>query len=211
MTQPVNGTSTPRTPQETSGAARATQGYFEVGGQKLTFQDLVVLMGIISLEAQDKTFETMFNEAQERTNFMNKLNDAIQMLNKYKNNFDKDGNVKDKGGYTGGDDKAVAFTAEDMKIWKEEYYPMLVVSGLVQDGDWSQADTTLGVGSDGVFKKEELDTFLENANLAQTNLSSTNEQQMIRTNQAANKRATILQQLQTLLSSSKEGMSSAAR
>lgn len=210
MTQPVNANPTPGT-QAAAGASRTTEGYFDVGGQKLTFQDMVVMMGFMSLEAQDKTFETMFNEAQDRTAFMNKLNDAIQMLNKYKDNFDKDGNVKDKGGYTGGDDKAAAFNAADMKIWKEEYYPMLVESGLVQDGNWSEADTTLGIGSDGVFTKQELDTFIENAKLAQTNLSSTNEQQMIRTNQAANKRATILQQLQTLLGTAKEGATSAAR
>lgn len=209
MTQPVNGPTTGAA--GATQAARSAEGYFTVNGQKLTFQDLVVLMGMQSLEAQDKTFEAMFNEAQERTQFMNKLNDALQMLNKYKDNFDKDGNVKDKGGYTGGDKKAAAFTAEDMKVWKEEYYPMLVESGLVQDGSWSRADTTLGIGSDGIFTKEELNTFIENAKLAQTNLSSTNEQQMIRTNQAANKRSTILQQVQTLLGATKEGMTSAAR
>ena len=202
MTQPIDGS--PK-------ASRTSDGYFNVGGQVMSFQDMVVQMGFISLEAQDKTFETMFNEAQERTEFMNKLNDCIQMVNKYKSNFDKDGNAKDKGGYTGGDGKLAGFTPEDMKVWLEDYYPALVESGLVKDSGWSPDNPDAGIGHDGIFTKEELETFIENAKLAQTNLSSTNEQQMIRTNQAANKRATILQQLQTLLGSIKEGMTSAAR
>jgi len=139
------------------------------------------------------------------------LNDALQMLNKYKNNFDKDGNVLDKGGDNRGIGGTVAFTDEDMAIWKSEYYPNLVESGLVQDSNWSPTNPDAGIGRDGIFNKQELDVFIENAKLAQTNLSSTNEQQMIRTNQAANKRGTILQQLQTLLGATKEGMTSAAR
>lgn len=172
-------------PVGSGGVRPVGDGYFEVNGQKLTFQDLVVMMGMQSLEAQDKTFEQMFNEAQERTEFMNKLNDMIQMMNKYKENKD--------GGQLSG---------EELKKWQEEYYPQLVESGLIQDS---------GIGKDGKFSQEEIKTFIENAKLAQTNMSSTNEQQMIRTNQAANKRATILQQLQTLLGTTKEGMTSAAR
>ena len=160
-------------------------GYFNVGGQKLTFQDIVVMMGFISLEAQDKTFEQMFNDAQERTKKMNQLNDMIQMMNKYTENKD--------GGQLSGD---------ELKKWQEEYYPAFVESGLVADPN---------IGKDGKFSQDDIKTFVENAKLAQTNMSSTNEQQMIRTNQAANKRATILQQLQTLLGSIKEGMTSAAR
>lgn len=166
-------------------ASAIDSGYFVVDGQKITFQDLVVMMGFMSLEAQDKTFESMFNEAQERTEFMNKLNDMIQMCNKYKDNED--------GGTLSG---------EDLTLWQNEYYPQMVQSGLVKDS---------GIGSDGSFTQEEMKTFVENAKLAQTNMSSTNEQQMIRTNQAANKRGTILQQVQTLLSTVKEGNSSAAR
>jgi len=157
-------------------------GYFMVDGQKITFQDLVVMMGFMSLDAQDKTFENMFNDAQDRTAQMNSLNNMIQMCNKYK-----------EGG---------TFKGDDMTKWKNEYYPNLVKSGLVQDS---------GVGADGISSKKEMQTFIENAKLAQTNLSSTNEQQMIRTNQAANKRGTILQQVQTLLGSVKEGNTSAAR
>ena len=164
-------------------ATAIDSGYFMVDGQKMTFQDLVVMMGFISLEAQDKTFESMFNEAQERTEFMNELNNMIQMCNKYK---------KDGGEFSG----------NDMTKWKNEYYPNMVQSGLIKDS---------GVGADGKFSKEEMQTFIENAKLAQTNMSSTNEQQMIRTNQAANKRGTILQQIQTLLGSVKEGNTSAAR
>lgn len=193
-------------------AQKVTSGYFQVDGQQVTFQDLVVLMGFMSLEAQDKTFESMFNEAQERTEFMNKLNDCLQMCNKYKNNFDKDGKTTNKGGYTGGNDKLAGFSDADKQKWLNEYYPALVQSGLVQDSDWAEGSkANKGIGSDAIFTKQELSTFIENAKLAQTNLSSTNEQQMIRTNQAANKRGTILQQVQTLLGSVKEGNSSAAR
>ena len=202
MTQPVNGS-----PQ----AQGVSGGYFDIGGQKITFQDMVVMMGFMSLEAQDKTFEAMFNEAQERTEFMNKLNDCLQMCNKYKDYFDKDGNAKKKGGYTGGDGKLAGFTPEDKEKWLNDYYPALVESGLVQDSGWSPTNPDAGIGHDAIFTKQELETFIENAKLAQTNLSSTNEQQMIRTNQAANKRGTILQQLQTLLGATKEGMTSAAR
>jgi len=238
MTQSIDGQSR---------AARVAQGYFMVGGQKLNFQDLVVLMGFKSLEAQDKTFETLFNEAQERTEQMQSLNNALQMLNTYKDHFDKDGNAIKRGGYEGYfytdadrdswihnhfpyhwtasaeaqfarekkerqfDPKLVGLTEEDMKIWLEEYYPALVETGLVQAGSWSPSQPERGIGNDGIFTKQELDVFLENGKLAQTNLSSTNEQQMIRTNQAANKRATILQQLQTLLGASKEGMTAAAK
>ncbi|MCG8530940.1 MAG: hypothetical protein MI749_09775 [Desulfovibrionales bacterium] len=196
-----------------AGSAQKVQsGYFEVGGQALTFQDLVVLMGFMSLEAQDKTFESMFNEAQNRTEFMNELNDCLQMLNSYKDNFDKDGKATDKAGYQGSSDSLVKLTAEDAAIWNEVYYPKLVRSGLVKDSNWAEGSMAImGIGSDSLFNKDELNTFIENAKLAQTNMSSTNEQQMIRTNQAANKRGTILQQVQTLLATVKEGNSSAAR
>ena len=186
----------------TSANVQSANGYFQVNGQNLTFADLVMLIGFNSLEAQDKTFETMFKEAQDRTNQMNKVNDCIQMLNNYKDNFDKDGKVLDKGGYTGSDSKCVGLSAADSQKWINEYKPALVASGLITDP---------GIGDDSAFYKSELDGFLENAKLAQSNLSSANEQQMMKTNQAATKRSTILQQLQTLLGAAKDAMSASAR
>lgn len=185
-------------------------GFFQVGDQKLTFSDLVMLIGLNSLQAQDKTFETMFKEAQERTGTMNKLNDCLQMLNKYKNYFDKDGKVTGEPSGTKVNDKALRLTTEDMAKWKNDYLPSLVDSGIVKDGTGSSSNV-MGIGRDGIFVKKELDTFLENAKLAQSNMSSTNEQQMMKTNQAATKRSTILQQLQTLLSAAKDAMSASAR
>ena len=194
----------------TAANVQSANGYFQVNGQNLTFADLVMLIGFNSLEAQDKTFETMFKEAQERTNQMNKVNDCIQMLNNYKDNFDKDGNVTDKGGYTGGNSTYVGLSTADAKLWNDNYYPALVKSGLIKDKDAGQQDVC-GIGTDAVFTKKELDNFLENAKLAQSNLSSANEQQMMKTNQAATKRSTILQQLQTLLGAAKDAMSASAR
>lgn len=185
-------------------------GYFQVGDAKLTFADLVMLVGLNSLKSQDKTFETMFKESQERSECMNLLNDCIQMLNTYKDNFDKDGKAIDKGGYTGSSDNLVGLTNADKEKWLSVYKPKLADSGLVKDKEADQA-ACMGIGSDALFTKKELDNFLENAKLAQSNMSSTNEQQMMKTNQAATKRSTILQQLQTLLSAAKDASSAAAR
>lgn len=185
-------------------------GYFQVGNAKLTFADLVMLIGKNSLKAQDKTFETMFKESQERTNCMNKLNDCIQMLNTYKDNFDKDGKAIDKGSYTGSSDELVGLSNADKEKWLSVYKPTLVDSGIIKDKESDQA-ANMGIGSDGIFTKKELDNFLENAKLGQSNMSSTNEQQMMKTNQAATKRSTVLQQLQTLLAAAKDASNAAAR
>lgn len=57
---------------------------------------------------------------------------------------------------------SLRFSEKDMKIWKENFYPMLVASGRIPDGRFFGAEnaSNMGIGSDGVFTGCELLHFL---------------------------------------------------
>lgn len=109
------------------------------------------------------------------------------------------------------DEKAYIYKeGSDYGMWISQYYPDLVESGLVADGG-STDDNTLGIGVDGKFDKEEYSSFMDNLSSAQATASSQNEQQMLQTNDAANKRSTVLQQAQALLQAAADARKSAAQ
>lgn len=168
------------------------------------FQEIVLDMGLKALAAQDAQFEKAFAQARERVQEMTLVNDCIQMVNTYKSSFNEDG--KAQGDYKESDD-SVRFSYADARDWETRYYPQLVQSGKIKDGQGG----TLGIGSDSLFTSRELDSFLENARAYQSTLSSKNEQQMLITNNAASRRTSVFQQMQTLMSSAKEALQSASR
>ncbi len=180
----------------------SSTGFFEVttigdNGEPVTqsvnFSTLCMIFSISSLNAQDEVFATQFAEAQEQVNTLTMINDCMQMLNTY-NPVDDTTTLND----------------EDMQMWKEVYYPNLVESGLVQDSS-STTDSSLGIGTDGIFTQEELDIVMDSLQTAQSTVSSQNEQQMLITNEAANKRSTILQMAQSLLQSASDARKTAAQ
>lgn len=188
-------------PQEMGASAPASAKMAE---RPKLFQEIVLDMGLKALAAQDAQFEKAFAQAQERVQEMTLVNDCIQMVNSYKSSFDEDGKAQ-------GDNKAsdtnIRFSYADAREWENKYYPQLLRSGKIKDGQGG----TSGIGSDSLFNSRELDTFLENARSYQSSLSSKNEQQMLITNNAASRRTSVFQQMQTLMSSAKEAMQSASR
>ncbi len=61
----------------------------------MTFSKLLLAMGLHSLGITRGTFNTQFAIAQERVSAMKDLNDLVQAMNLYKNDFDADGDVTD--------------------------------------------------------------------------------------------------------------------
>jgi hypothetical protein len=192
-----------------SSAGPASSGVV-INGQAMTVQDLMLLMTLNSLKSQDAVFENLFRECEERTQQLNQLSTCMQILGKYRDYFDKDGNpVKniDPGKRTWLDmppsnDREALLTAG--------------VADLVKQGLVPGLDKICGVNANGgigfkSFTKGEFDSVMENMKLAQSQMSSVNEQQMMRANQAANKRATILQFGQSLLQSIKEANQAGSR
>ena len=174
----------------------------------MTIQDLMLIMTLNSLQAQDSTFETLFQECEQRTKQLTAISTVMQILGKYRDHFDKDGKpIKDKM-----DGNQTWLSQADREALKAAGIDDLLKSGLVPglekvagDGVWGK-----GGGWDG-FTKGSLDTALENLKLTQGQISSVNEQQMMRANQSANKRSTILQFGQSLLQSIKEAQQASAR
>jgi hypothetical protein len=124
-------------------------------------------------------------------------------LGKYRDYFDKDGNpVKNKHG----DTKKVWMEFADRDALKAAGIEDLVKGGLVPG-----LEKIFNKGNFDAFTKGEFDSVMENMKLAQSQMSSVNEQQMMRANQAANKRATILQFGQSLLQGIKEANQAGAR
>ncbi len=178
-------------------------GFFEITStsttgetttQSVNFTTLCMIFSLTSLNAQDEVFATQFEEAQAQVNTLTMINDCMQMLNTYSG-------MDDSGTTT--------LNSEDMDAWLNVYYPELVLSGIVQDGDGSSS--VMGIGSDGVFYKSELDTIMENLRSAQSTVSSQNEQQMLLTNDAASKRSTILQLAQSLLQEASDARKTASQ
>ena len=73
---------------------------------------------------------------------------CADMLEKYVNRF-----PAEKG--------CVTFSPEDLKKWKEEFYPKLVQTGILLDDKFFDAKrTNYGIGTDGSFAGYELFHFL---------------------------------------------------
>ena len=171
-----------------------------VGREGMTVQDLMLIMTLNSLKAQDSTFETLFQECEERTKQLTNISTAMQILGKYREYFDKDGNP-------------IKNIDPGKKIWMDmppstdRAALSAAASDLVKLGLVPGLEEIMKFG----FTKGQLDTAMENLKLTQGQVSSVNEQQMMRANQSANKRSTILQFGQSLLQSIKEANQASAR
>ena len=197
-------------PPAASSVGSPSPGLVVINGQQMTVQDLMLLMTLNSLKSQDAVFENLFRECEERTKQLNQLSTCMQILGKYRDNFDKDGNpIKnvDPGKKTWMDMPPPDGNSMDR--------PNLLAAGaaeLVKMGIVPGLDKIVSAnGQIFAFTKGDFDTAMENMKLAQSQMSSVNEQQMMRANQAANKRATILQFGQSLLQSIKEANQAGSR
>ncbi len=172
-------------------------GFFEITStsadgttstQSVNFSTLCMIFSLNSLNAQDEVFATQFEEAQEQVNTMSMINDCMQMFNTYS---------------PVPEDETSTLTSEDMSAWMNIYRPGIIDTGIVDDSNC--------IGVDGAFTQEELDTFMENLQSAQSTVSSQNEQQMLITNDAASKRSSILQMAQSLMQAAADSRKSAAQ
>ena|GEM_PF-7083241 len=179
-------------------SSSSSSGTFNVNGQRMTVQDLMLIMTLNSLNSQDSVFENLFQECENRTTDLNKISSIMQIMGKYRDYFDKDGKpIKNRH-----DDKQVWMEFSDREALKALGMGDLLQSGLVPGLEKLTSYT---------FTKADFESGMENLKLAQAQVSSVNEQQMMRANQAANKRATILQFGQSLLSTIKEANQASAR
>ena len=133
---------------------------------------------------------------------------AQEKIDKHNNNL-KEGEVA--WGYQMVDGKAYVYEeGSDYDAWMTQYYPHFVESGLVGDGNDGDGLND-GIGVDGSFCEEEFNSFMDNLSGAQSTASSQNEQQMLLTNDAANKRSSILQQAQALMQAAADSRKTAAQ
>ncbi len=176
--------------------------------QKLSFGDLIMSMGMMQLKLQDSYFEEQYKKTSEMAQEMQDMNSLMALLTKYKGYFDKDG--KPTSHKLKGHEDLVEFTTEDLETWKK-YRTEFVDTGKVSDPLSDPKNENSGMNTNGNFNYQELTTVITSAEAYQKNLSSMNEQQMMVTNQAASRRSNVLQQMQTLLTSEKEGRAAAVR
>lgn len=192
--------------QENAPTVAPTQGTKEgeAPQRRMTFAEMLLAAGLKSLAFQETLFDKEYAKSEERVGEMTLVNEAVQLINSYKNFFDKEGKATGPNKIS---DTELYLGPADRQAWTEKFYPALVESGKVKDGQGG----TSGIGTDSKFSQKEMDTFLENARAYQSSLSSQNEQQMLLTNHAASRRTSVFQQMQTLMSTAKEALQAAAR
>lgn len=180
--------------------------------KQYTFAEAVMLMGMASLQMQDQYFEAQFKKSQDSVEESNKVNQMISLLTNWKTNFDANGGAISNN--AGSKTHVTISDPEQKKLW-DTCLNDFVKTGKIRDGGgskiYSKENQNYGIGNDYCFSHTELTGTLSSAEAYQKNLSSLNEQQMMVTNQAISRRSTVLQQLQTLLGSVKEGLQAAAR
>lgn len=189
---------------ENAGVAPAENTGSSSTPRRMTFAEMILAAGMAALSYQEGLFEKEYAKAEERVNEMALVNEAVQMVNGYKASFDKDGKASGPNKIS---DTELYLGPIDRQKWQDEYYPQLVASGKIKDGQGGSS----GIGTDSKFSQREMDAFLENARAYQSTLSSKNEQQMLLTNNAASRRTSVFQQMQTLLSTAKEALQAASR
>lgn len=204
---------------------------------KLTFMSLMIELGLFTLQNSRNAFQTQFERAQEKVNCMQALNDLVKTINSLKANFpdNKDlksddmvfsdklydqirdynrkypnstlsfgDNVFSKWSATAGDavgGKKIGHNSDmPLVITKSEY-------NKIKDGDWSSCSST----GKTLVSKSGLESLSSNAQTAQSTLSSENEQQNMRTNQAMNRSSGFLQQLQAMMQTAKEAQQAATK
>lgn len=203
----VAGRSASESPVATAGTgeigATAAPGK-ETAPRRMTFSEMLLAAGLRSLAHQEDLFNKEYAKSEERVNEMAMVNEAVQLVNSYKNYFDKDGKASGPNKIS---DTELNFGPNDRDAWANKFYPALVESGKIKDGQGGGS----GIGTDSKFSQKEMDSFLENARAYQSSLSSQNEQQMLLTNHAASRRTSVFQQMQTLMSTAKEALQAAGR
>ncbi len=216
----------------------STDGTGSTTTQSVNFSTLCMIFSLTSLNAQDEVFATQFAEAQEQVTTLTMINDCMQMLNTYGNQVEENGGdltfldgvvaVSEDGDYLCGSkdtnvsgckeyhyttdtgDPAVIYYKEgsDADKWLNIYRPNLVETGVIQDGS---GYIEYGLGVDCAMHESEFSALMENLQTAQATVSSQNEQQMLITNDAANKRSTILQMAQSLMQAAADARKTAAQ
>jgi hypothetical protein len=147
---------------------------------------------------------------------MKELNEITQLINSAKAALKSGDQPKSD------DDTAEAFHPQCVKLWDSivdfnKKYPNSKIG--VEDNYFSwndeHKDQTTGhyVKDSGYFSmyRKGVEALSSNAQTVSSTLSSENEQQSMRTNQAMNRSSGFLQQLQTMMQSAKDALQAAAK
>lgn len=170
------------------------------GDQKkaLTFSAILLEFGLSALQGSRGAFQTQFDLAQEKVDCMEALNNLMQRINKIKTQFASDAK---------GDATAIHWDSNtpgtNLQIEVDKFnknYPNY------------KLNATFVTNTDQpLITKANLEALASNAQAMQSTLSSENEQQSMRTNQAMNRSSGYLQQLQSMMQSAKEALQAAGK
>ncbi len=174
-------------------------GKFIYDGREVSFEDMVFLVQLEVINRVDEQFAAKFNEIKERNRQIKEINDILQMLRKYSQYFDKDGNWIGKDEFKVGD-KTGKFSDADMKKWME-FWNKYVKTGKI----------TAGGMEDGNFYKSEIDAAMENCKAYISNLNAENELDMMVLNKWGNQRNSYMQLMKSLLEKIAQARGEAAR
>ena len=183
------------TPPTTTGSVTAVGGNFQVKDEQgktstLSFASLLIKMGMQAMENSRGAFNSQYMIAQNKVEIMKQLNDLMVKLNTVKTEFKAE-------------DKGDAVKAINPALCKEIQDFITKFPGVLSKG--------LTINSKNEVSKQNLDIFISNMQTGQSTLSSENEQQSMRTNQAMNRSSGFLQQLQGIMQTAKEALQAAAK
>lgn len=178
---------------------------FTVASEKSTkaqysFSAIMLKLGLRALQGSQETFQAQFTRAQEMVKCMEELNALMQSMNTLKAKF-------------GNDPKADTRTTDENDALQKSInafnkkYPSCAIE---------KGQTFLNYDKDKNLIHNQVNysgfsAMMSNIQTIQSTLSSQNEQQSMRTNQAMSRASGYLQQLQSILQAAKEGLQAAAK
>jgi hypothetical protein len=186
----------------------------------VTFMHLMIYLGLETLKQSRSAFQTQFTKAQEKVNIMKELNEITQLINSGKAALPSNDKQKsdDMTGY--------GFASDCVTLWNSiadfnKKYPNSKIGVEKDYFVWNDGDYGEGVDANGhyiqgtagcfdIYRKG-IEALSSNAQTVSSTLSSENEQQSMRTNQAMNRSSGFLQQLQTMMQSAKDALQAAAK
>lgn len=159
---------------------------------QMSFMSLMIELGLYALKNSRDAFQVQFERAEEKVRCMEALNTVIQKINNIKTQFKDDAK---------GDANA---NASDLRSSIDAFNRKYPSSQITYNSDFF-SDSNKKVTKKGV------ETLNSNCQTLQSTLSSENEQQSMRTNQAMNRSSGFLQQLQSMMQSAREALMASAK
>jgi hypothetical protein len=192
----------------------------EVISQKtVTFMHLMIYIGLETLRQSRSAFQTQFDRAQDKVNILKELNEITQLINTMKS-YLPSGDKQKSDDKTKEDGSASCAKLYNAITKFNKRYPSSQIG--CEDSYFNKDKDLITDPETGDVKVVIIDTYFNmyrkgvealssNAQTVSSTLSSENEQQSMRTNQAMNRSSGFLQQLQTMMQAAKDSLQAAAK